>query len=99
VRGKMDREDRQAERLAMRLVPHLVEGKTTGFRVVNFDSDENPLRRAGIQTGDVLLEVNGVEMKSPGDAFKIFEFAKTGRDFTVQAQRDGKVLKFDIQAK
>jgi serine protease Do len=57
-----------------------------------------PAAKSGLQKGDVLVEVDGRRIASPDDLLDASFFFTAGDDVDVTAVRDGKQVKFSIQA-
>jgi general secretion pathway protein C len=75
-----------------------------GFKVT-YLKPGSPLAKLGLKEGDTLLEVNGVEIKSVQDAWKVYqslnrELQKGGRvelQVTIQRNNQIKVLNYEIE--
>lgn len=55
-----------------RVVPYLVQGQTRGFRLTRLKSG-SLLHQIGVQNGDVLQKVNGLNITSPTEALQAFQ--------------------------
>jgi len=55
-----------------RVVPYLVQGQTQGFRLTRLKSG-SLLQQIGVQNGDVLQKVNGLNITSPNEALQAFQ--------------------------
>ena len=55
-----------------RVVPYLVQGQTRGFRLTRLKSG-SLLQQIGVQNGDVLQKVNGLNITSPNEALQAFQ--------------------------
>ena len=55
-----------------RVVPYLVQGQTQGFRLTQLKSG-SLLQQIGVQNGDVLQKVNGLNITSPNEALQAFQ--------------------------
>lgn len=63
--------------------------------VVDSTIPEYAAQQAGIESGDIITEVNGKKVKNKYDLDKIMENA-TGEEITIKIQRDGENLEFNI---
>jgi general secretion pathway protein C len=79
-----------------RMEPNLVNGNTEGF-VVKMIQPGSLLADLGIRKGDVILEVNGVELASPEKALQIFQQLREARHISIGLQRDGTPMNFDYE--
>ncbi len=79
-----------------RMEPRIVEGRTEGF-VVRMIQPRSFLALLGIQRGDVLLNVNGVELDSPEKALQIFQQLREARNISIGLQRSGENVTFEYQ--
>ena len=55
-----------------RVVPYLVQGQTQGFRLTRLRAG-SLLQQIGVQNGDVLQKVNGLNITSPNEALQAFQ--------------------------
>ena len=56
---------------AARIVPELKDGRAAGFRLFSVRPD-GPFAMIGLQNGDVISSINGLEMNSPDQALMIY---------------------------
>ena len=81
-----------------RAVPHVVDGKTEGFRV--FAVQPNSIyQKLGIRNGDILTGVNGSSVDSVSKALTLFETLKTEKKFNIDLNRRGKTETFKYEVK
>jgi type II secretion system protein C len=81
-----------------KIVPNIVGGKYRGFRLVGVRS--NSLYRAiGLQSGDSIRRVNGIEIDSPTKALQLFEQLRKSNKIAVDIDRRGqpKTLNYSVQ--
>ncbi len=83
ARGNLNELLRQA-----RMEPNIVDGQTQGF-VVRMIQPRSLLALLGIQRGDVLHEINGVELDSPEKALQIFQQLREARSISIGLERGG----------
>jgi general secretion pathway protein C len=74
-----------------RIVPHFIEGKIAGYKIFAIKPD-SIYTDLGMQNGDVLQRVNGVEVESPEKALQIISQLKTETDFQIDLVRNGKPM-------
>jgi general secretion pathway protein C len=79
-----------------RMEPRIIDGRTDGF-VVRMIQPRSLLALLGIQRGDVLMQVNGVELDSPEKALQIFQQLREARNISIGLVRDGERMNFDYQ--
>lgn len=76
------------------LVPNVKNGSTEGF-MVRMIRPNSLLDQLGLQVGDVVMEVNGIEMSSPEKALQIFTQLRDARNISLGLVRNGEQLSFD----
>jgi general secretion pathway protein C len=58
-----------------RVVPNFVDGKPDGFKIMSIAPD-SLYAKIGLQNGDVLQQINGVEIKDPENFMRVFQQLK-----------------------
>ena len=71
-----------------RVVPELENGNTIGFRLVEMKKG-SLLDQIGLRVGDLLVEINQVELNSPEKALQIFQQVREANNITVGLIRNG----------
>jgi general secretion pathway protein C len=71
-----------------RIVPEVRDGKAAGFRLFSV-RPEGPFGKIGLQNGDVIYAINGLEMTSPDKALEIYTKLKTANHLSVALERSG----------
>ena len=79
-----------------RLEPNIINGQTEGF-VVKMIRPKSLLAELGIQRGDTVTRVNGVELNSPEKALQIFQQLREAKRLTVDLKRGSDKLTFDYE--
>lgn len=79
-----------------RMEPNIVDGRTEGF-VVRMIQPRSLLANLGIQRGDVVMQVNGVDLDSPEKALQIFQQLREAKNITVSLTRGGNRLNFQYE--
>jgi general secretion pathway protein C len=79
-----------------RMEPRIIDGRTEGF-VVRMIQPRSLLALLGIQRGDVLMQVNGVELDSPEKALQIFQQLREARSISIGLMRNEQRMNFDYQ--
>lgn len=79
-----------------RLEPNIVDGRTEGF-VVRMIQPRSLLANLGIQRGDVVMQVNGVELDSPEKALQIFQQLREAKNISLSLTRGGNRLNFQYE--
>ena len=76
-----------------RVMPHYSSGKMSGFRVVSVKS-ESLFDRIGLQPRDVLMRINGMEVKDPSRFLSAFQQVKEEETITLDLLRKGQPSTF-----
>lgn len=71
-----------------RIEPNVVDGRTDGF-MVKMVQPKSLLAQLGLQRGDLIRQVNGMEMNSPEKALQIVQQLREARSITVNVVRNG----------
>ncbi len=73
----------------VRIVPNLVRGKASGYKMLNIKAD-SLVASVGFKNGDILKEINGKSINRPEEAFQAYQQLKSGGAFTIEVERKGK---------
>jgi len=79
---------------AARIVPEVRDGKSVGFRLFSVKAD-GPFGKIGLQNGDVIYAINGMEMNSPDNALQVYTKLKAANHISVAIERNGAKLTKD----
>ncbi len=79
-----------------RVVPNMVEGKTSGYRIFNI-APASIYTKLGLQNNDVVERVNGVEIKSPDALYQLFQQIKNERKIALDLNRGGRRESVNIE--
>jgi general secretion pathway protein C len=79
---------------AARIVPEMRDGKSIGFRLFSIKPD-GPFGKIGLQNGDVISAINGLEMNSPDKALEVYTKLKTANHLSVGLERNGQKITED----
>jgi general secretion pathway protein C len=77
-----------------RIVPDIRGGKPYGFRLFAVRPD-GPFAKIGLQNGDVIVSINGLEMTSPEKALEVYGKLKSASHLALGLERTGKKLSQD----
>jgi len=77
-----------------RIIPEVRGGKAHGFRMMAVKPD-GPFAKIGIQNGDVLVSINGLEMSSPEKAMEVYAKLKSASHLSLGLERMGKRIEQD----
>jgi general secretion pathway protein C len=77
-----------------RIVPETKDGKPSGFRLFSIRPD-GPFAKIGLQNGDVVSAINGLEMNSPDQALLAYTKLKTANHLSVAIERNGQKITKD----
>jgi hypothetical protein len=72
------------------------DGQTVGLRFYALDAAE-PMARAGLKEGDVLLKVAGVELTSPEQALAAYARLRRGACSTMTVEREGAAVEIPLR--
>lgn len=76
---------------AARIVPELKDGRAAGFRLFSVRPD-GPFALIGLQNGDVISSINGLEMNSPDQALMVYTKLKSASHLSVGLERNGQKI-------
>lgn len=76
--------------------PYFNNGQLAGFRYVQIRPG-SAYSRAGFKPGDILIEQNGIQLRSPDDIVKAFEAAKNGDPQISTVLRSEKRIQFKMK--
>ena len=79
-----------------RFEPHLNNGRIEGF-AVKMIRPRTLLWELGLKRGDVIREINSVQLDSPEKALEIFHQLQEARNISVALQRRGEFLTFEYE--
>jgi len=79
---------------AARIVPEMKDGKSAGFRLLSIKPD-GPFGAIGLQNGDIISAINGLEMTSPDKALEVYTKLKTANHLSVGLERNGQKVTMD----
>ena len=74
-----------------RIVPEIRDGKAAGFRLFSVRPD-GPFAKIGLQNGDVISAINGLEMTSPDKALEVYTKLKSASHLSVGLERNGQKI-------
>ena len=81
-----------------RLVPNFSGGVGDGFRIFSIVPG-SLYERAGIRNGDILQNINGVELKDPEKAFQIYQLLKDNDRFNIDLVRAGQKMTLNYEVR
>jgi general secretion pathway protein C len=79
---------------AARIVPEIKDGRAAGFRLFSVRPD-GPFAKIGLQNGDVISAINGLEMTSPDKALEVYTKLKSASHLSVGLERNGQKITKD----
>ncbi|MDO3379671.1 type II secretion system protein GspC [Geoalkalibacter halelectricus] len=91
ARGNLNELLRQA-----RMEPRIVGGETQGF-IVRMIRPNSFLDMLGIRRGDILMEINNIQLNSPERALQIFQQLREARNIAVSLVRNGEPMTFEYE--
>lgn len=72
-----------------RIVPSFQDGRSVGFKLFSI-RPKSPLSQLGLQNGDVVRRVNGLEIASPERALRVYTRLREARRITLDLKRRGR---------
>jgi len=79
-----------------RMIPHMENGQTTGFRLVGMQRG-SLLEQLGLRLGDVVVEINQVKLDSPEKALQIFQQVREANNISLGLIRNGQPQTFEYR--
>jgi general secretion pathway protein C len=77
-----------------RIVPEMRDGKAAGFRLYAVKPD-GPFAKIGMQNGDVISSINGLEITSPEKALEVYAKLKSASHLSLGMESNGKKVTQD----
>jgi general secretion pathway protein C len=77
-----------------RIVPEIKDGKSAGFRLYSVRPD-GPFAKIGMQNGDVISSINGLEITSPEKALEVYAKLKSASHLSLGLERNGQKVTKD----
>lgn len=77
-----------------RMEPHVVNGQTDGFEVKMVKAN-TLFTTLGVQKGDIIRQVNGLQLDSPEKALQIFQQLREARHIVIALERNGSPLSLE----
>ncbi len=77
-----------------RIVPEMRDGKAAGFRLYAVKPD-GPFAKIGMQNGDVISSINGLEITSPEKALEVYAKLKSASHLSLGMESNGKKITQD----
>jgi type II secretion system protein C len=79
-----------------RLIPNFTAGRPDGFKIVSI-MPRSFYEKIGLQNGDVLQQVNGVEIKDPQSFLAVFQQLKEENNFSLDLMRNSNKETFQYE--
>ena len=82
----------------IRVVPNFTDGQADGFKVFAIRPG-SLFAKIGLQNGDVLKRVNGIELQGPEQAFEAYQRLKDENSVQIDLSRrqDNKTFSYEIR--
>ena len=74
-----------------RIVPEMKDGKAAGFRLFAVRPD-GPFAMIGMQNGDIISSINGLEITSPEKALEVYAKLKSASHLSLGMERNGQKI-------
>ncbi|MDT8271979.1 MAG: type II secretion system protein GspC [Desulfomonilia bacterium] len=78
-----------------RVVPYFREGEPYGFRVSNV-TDEALIYELGVRSGDIIKSVNGIPVRTPEDAFLMYQELQNESSVELELERQGQSTTINV---
>ncbi len=78
-----------------RISPYFKGGEPYGFRISNVNRG-SMIYDLGVRSGDVLKSVNGIQIKTPEEAFKAYQELQSETSVSVELERRGATQTIDV---
>jgi general secretion pathway protein C len=82
----------------VRVRPYFRRGKPEGLIVSQIQPD-SVFSELGLKIGDILFNVNGIQIASPEEAFQLYNGLKSGSELSIEITRRGQKKMFKYQIK
>lgn len=79
-----------------RVIPELKNGQTIGFKLVEMEKG-SLLEKIGLRVGDLIVEINQVELNSPEKALQIFQQVREANNISLGLIRNGQPETFEYR--
>lgn len=79
-----------------RLVPNFSAGVADGFRIFSI-VPSSLFEKVGLRNGDIIHNINGVELKDPEKAFQVYQLLKDSDRFVVDLIRAGQKMTLNYE--
>lgn len=77
-----------------RMVPQVKNGRTIGFKMVEMEKG-SLLEKIGLKVGDLVVEINQVQLDSPEKALQVFQQVREANNITLGLIRNGQPKTFE----
>ncbi len=81
-----------------RIIPNFSDGKPDGFRIFAI-SEDSLYSKIGLQNGDILHRINGIEVKEPQNFVRVFEQLKNETYLVVDLIRNNQKETFNYEVR
>lgn len=79
-----------------RVIPEVKNGQTVGFKLVEMERG-SLLEKIGLRVGDLIVEINQVELNSPEKALQIFQQVREANNISLGLIRNGQPETFEYR--
>lgn len=79
-----------------RVIPSVKNGNTVGFKLVELKRG-SLLEKIGLKVGDLLVEINGVQLNSPEKALQVFQQVRDANNISLGLVRNGQPRTFEYR--
>ncbi len=79
-----------------KFAPVTKNGKIEGVKMLLVPDKDNFLYERGARTGDIIRRINGEPLENPQKMFQLWQSAQTADRFSVELERGGKIIPYEI---
>jgi general secretion pathway protein C len=78
------------------MIPQVQNGKTIGFKLMEMEKG-SLLEQIGLRIGDLVVEINQVELNSPEKALQVFQQVREASNISLGLVRNGQRQTFEYR--
>ncbi len=75
--------------------PNMIDGELRGFKLTRIRSG-SIYEKAGLQNGDIVLEINGVSLNDTSQAIRLLQSLRNESSIEIRVDRSGSSMRFDV---
>lgn len=95
-RDKLVNEDLSKVLMQATAIPKIENGEIVGFKILQIDAG-SIYDKAGLKDNDVITSINGLKLNSVSGAVKLLQSLKGASDVSIDVNRDGTPINFELK--